>query len=132
MVDWDEALSKCEIDHSVDEVSWAKGGYKAGIDMLDSFIKNRLKHFSTKRNDPNIKALSNLSPWLHFGQISAQRCILEVKKYSKNYSESVASYCEEAIVRRELGDNFTFYNEHYDSLKGASDWAQKTLNDHRY
>ena len=35
------------------------------------------------------------------------------------------------IIRRELGDNFCFYNKHYDSLKGGYSWAQKTLNDHR-
>lgn len=49
------------------EVKWAKPGYKGGIEMLESFCKNRLKHFGTKRNDPNNSALSNLSPWLHFG-----------------------------------------------------------------
>lgn len=38
---------------------------------------------------------------------------------------------EEAIVRRELSDNFCFYNDHYDSIKGAPNWAQTTLNDHR-
>lgn len=43
----------------------------------------------------------------------------------------MAAYLEEAIVRRELSDNFCFYNEHYDSLKGCTNWAQKTLDDHR-
>ena len=33
---------------------------------------------------------------------------------------------EEGIVRRELADNFCFYNPHYDSLKGAAGWAQET------
>ena len=37
---------------------------------------------------------------------------------------------EEGIVRRELADNFCFYNPHYDAVKGAYDWARKTLAAH--
>lgn len=54
-----------------------------------------------------------------------------MQKYKSKYKDSVAAYLEEAIVRRELSDNFCFYNEHYDSLKGCTNWAQTTLNDHR-
>lgn len=28
------------------------------------------------------------------------------------------AFIEEAVIRRELADNFCFYNENYDSLKG--------------
>lgn len=34
------------------------------------------------------------------------------------------------MIRRELADNFCFYNENYDSVEGANDWAKKTLKDH--
>ena len=33
-------------------------------------------------------------------------------------------------MRRELSDNFCYYNDHYDSLQGASDWARNTLEKH--
>lgn len=52
-------------------------------------------------------------------------------KYKNNYKEGVDAFREEAIVRRELSDNFCFFNEHYDSLKGCTSWARQTLNDHR-
>lgn len=52
-------------------------------------------------------------------------------KYKHKYKEGVEAFREEAIVRRELSDNFCFYNEHYDSLKGCTAWARKTLEDHR-
>lgn len=68
---------------------------------------------------------------IFLGQISPQRCILQATKYKNKYKESVEAFREEAIVRRELADNFCFYNEHYDSLKGCAAWAQATLNDHR-
>lgn len=69
---------------------------------------------------------------LFAGQVSAQRCILVVKALKSKYSESVDAYIEEAIVRRELSDNFCFYNPKYDSIEGTNEWARKTLNDHRY
>ena len=37
---------------------------------------------------------------------------------------------EELNVRSSLSDNFCYYNDSYDSLKGAADWAQKTLQEH--
>lgn len=36
------------------------------------------------------------------------------------------------IIRRELSENFCFYNKNYDSIAGAENWAQITLNEHRY
>lgn len=47
------------------------------------------------------------------------------------FTESVNSYCEEVIVRRELSDNFCFYNPNYDRIEGAPNWAQETLKIHR-
>ncbi|CAG9581750.1 unnamed protein product [Danaus chrysippus] len=130
-IDWDKAIETREADKSVGPIEWAGPGYDNAVKTLKSFLDKRLKVFATKRNDPTQDALSNLSPWFHFGQISAQRVALCVKEYKGKYTESVNSYLEEAIVRRELADNFCFYCEHYDSIKGASQWAQKTLDDHR-
>ena len=60
-----------------------------------------------------------------------QRAILRVREFRSKAKESVEAFIEEAVVRRELADNFCFYNQdHYDSIKGANDWAQKTLQDH--
>lgn len=39
---------------------------------------------------------------------------------------------EEAVSHRELADNFCFYSDHYDDIKGAYNWAQKTLEDHKF
>uniref|UniRef100_A0A1A8KZS4 Deoxyribodipyrimidine photo-lyase n=2 Tax=Nothobranchius pienaari TaxID=704102 RepID=A0A1A8KZS4_9TELE len=129
-VDWDEALASLDVDRSVEEPQWAKPGTAAGMAMLESFIDVRLKLFNTHRNDPNSAALSQLSPWIRFGHLSAQRVALQVRRCGKNATESVASFIEELVVRRELTDNFCFYNENYDSVKGAYEWAQKTLKDH--
>uniref|UniRef100_A0A4W5QRD1 Deoxyribodipyrimidine photo-lyase n=1 Tax=Hucho hucho TaxID=62062 RepID=A0A4W5QRD1_9TELE len=129
-VDWAEALSSLEVDRTVEEVDWAKSGTAAGIAMLESFIDLRLKNFSTQRNNPNSSAVSQLSPWIRFGHLSSQRVVLQVKCCGKSAGESVSSFTEELVVRRELTDNFCFYNPSYDRVKGANDWAQKTLKDH--
>lgn len=130
-VDWKAAYDSLECDMSIDEVPNLQAGYKAACKQLKEFCGKRLKLFHEKRNDPTQNALSGLSPWFHFGQISVQRCVLEVRNYSSKFKESVEAFCEEAIVRRELADNFCYYNKNYDNLKGLHEWAFKTLNDHR-
>ncbi|XP_030608569.1 CPD photolyase isoform X2 [Archocentrus centrarchus] len=129
-VDWDKTLASLEVDRTVEETEWAKPGTKAGMDMLESFIDVRLKLFGSQRNDPNAPALSQLSPWLRFGQLSAQRVALQVQRSGKNAGQSIPAFIEELVVRRELTDNFCFYNKKYDSVEGAYEWAQKTLKDH--
>ncbi|XP_028986920.1 CPD photolyase isoform X2 [Betta splendens] len=129
-VDWDKTLASLNVDRSVGETAWASAGTRAGMAVLQSFIDERLKLFKTHRNDPNAAALSQLSPWIRFGHLSAQRVALQVKHCKKGSSESVASFLEELVVRRELTDNFCFYNKNYDSVEGAYDWAQQTLKAH--
>lgn len=129
-VDWDKTLASLQVDRTVGEPEWATPGTKAGMAMLESFIDVRLKQFDTKRNDPNAAALSQLSPWIRFGHLSAQRVALQVERSGKSAGHSVSSFIEELVVRRELTDNFCFYNKKYDSVEGAYEWAQKTLKDH--
>ncbi|CAO1352263.1 unnamed protein product [Diamesa serratosioi] len=130
-IDWDKALKSVKVDLTVDSVEWAQPGYTNAVAMLESFINERLQHYSTKRNDPLLNFLSNLSPYFHFGQISVQRAIIEVQKYKKKYKESVETFTEEAVVRRELADNFCYYNKNYDNFDGLADWAKKSLNEHK-
>lgn len=81
--DWNKADSFLEVDRSVGEVTWAKPGTVAGLNMLQSFCEKRLKHFSTSRNDPNKQALSNLSPWMHFGKLCQCSGIIMSLAYPK-------------------------------------------------
>ncbi|KAL9267876.1 Deoxyribodipyrimidine photo-lyase-like protein [Drosera capensis] len=119
----------------VPEIDWCEPGEAAAREMLmgseEGFLSKRLKGYATDRNNPlKPRALSGLSPYLHFGHISAQRCALEARSVRKLSPEAVDAFLEELIVRRELADNFCYYQPHYDSLKGAWEWARKTLMDH--
>jgi deoxyribodipyrimidine photo-lyase len=130
-INWKSVLDYVKADPTIDKVDWIEPGYKNACGVLHSFIHKRLKLYETKRNDPTVDALSNLSPYFHFGQIAVQRAIIEVSKHKSKSAQAVDAFREEAIVRRELSDNFCYYNKNYDNLNGLHDWAKKTLNDHR-
>lgn len=125
-VDWEEAMTSLMIDRTVKEVAWCKPGEAAATQAMHRFLSTRLRLFDTHRNDPNVHACSDLSPYFHFGQLSVARVLLEMRKAKK----SSASFVEEAVVRRELSDNFCFYNPHYDSLEGCYGWARDSLQAH--
>ena len=95
-------------------------GYTGGIAQLESFINDRVLHFALSRNDPNKTALSNLSPWLHYGQISPHRALLIIAKLRPKYKEACDSFIEEAFVRRELADNFCYYQSNCKEEKTSS------------
>jgi deoxyribodipyrimidine photo-lyase len=128
--DWSKAFNTLNADRSVNEVSWMAPGERAALKALKHFIQRKLSLYAEARNDPSKDGQSNLSPYLHFGQLSAQRVALEVHK-SDTDQASKEAFLEELIVRRELSDNFCFYNPRYDSFDGFPAWAQRTLNKHR-
>ena len=129
-INWKEVTNSLKVNSEVKEVDWIKPGEKAAANALENFLEKGLTKYSEERNDPNKNALSNLSPYLHFGQISAQRIALTVQQfYQKNISAD--AYLEELIVRRELSDNFCYFNPNYDLFDGFHHWAKETLNKHR-
>ncbi|GFR43830.1 hypothetical protein Agub_g4951, partial [Astrephomene gubernaculifera] len=136
-VDWEALLEEVLTRGSeVPEVDWCKPGEEAALAALNGpsgFLSpSRLSLYDTKRNDPSTpKALSGLSPYLHFGQLAPQRAALEAAKHRAKYKAAVESYLEELVVRRELSDNFCHYTPDYDRLSCAAEWARESLNKHR-
>lgn len=126
--DWD-ALRAAYEHKPVPPISWCEPGEVAAHDALDAFCSDgRLTVFAAKRNDPNARAISDLSPYYHFGHISPQRAALQVK--ARGSGEGVKAFLEESIVRRELTDNYVLYEPNYDSLDAAAGWARETLQVH--
>ena len=93
-------------------------------------MQKKLASYETQRNDPTVDGQSNLSPYLHFGHISAQRVAFDIQE-SDAPKKDKDVFLEELIVRRELSDNFCFYNENYDSFEGFPSWARTSLAKHR-
>lgn len=115
------------INHYLD---WIKAGEISAKKHLQDFINNKLRSYHINKNKPSIDGLSNLSPFLHFGMISSQRIALEVLK--SDFSDMAKqSYLEELIVRKELADNYCYYNQNYDNFEGFPEWAKNSLNLHR-
>lgn len=127
---WDDISKELRVDKTIKPVKWIKSGEDEAFKVLDSFIENRLEYFAEKRNNPNEDACSGLSPYLHFGQISAQQVALSVVN-SKASSENKDAFLEELIIRKELADNYCYYNKNYDSVDGFDNWAKATLEEHK-
>lgn len=126
---FNDLIKNLEIDFDVSEIDWLKPGEKNAKKQLKNFINKKLHNYEQDRNDPNLDAQSNLSPYLHFGQICSQTIVLEINKVKGSF-KSKKAFLEELIVRKELSDNFCFYNKNYDNYKSFPKWAMKTLNNH--
>lgn len=128
--DWGRLSGAPRAGRTVKAVDWIVPGEKAAGKALRRFIEKKIGAYDAGRNDPSKDCQSNLSPYLHFGHLSAQRTALEVMKKVPDVPMR-SSFLEELIVRRELSDNFCFYNPSYDSFEGFPGWAKTTLNSHR-
>jgi deoxyribodipyrimidine photo-lyase len=128
-------------------------GSKEALSRLQVFLTERLPSYATDRNNPLLLAQSDLSPYFHYGMLAPQRVALEVAKLvdapiedimhaKKNKAkvddnapleliDHASAYLEELVVRRELSDNFCFYNKNYDTVAGFPDWAKKSLDKER-
>ncbi|MGM0442212.1 MAG: deoxyribodipyrimidine photo-lyase [Elusimicrobiota bacterium] len=128
-INWNKLKDGLKFKEEVLKVKSVKPGSKNGFKKLDYFIKNSLNKYD-QRNDPSNDFQSGLSCYLHFGQISSQRVALKVKKSGASDSQ-IEAFLEELIVRKELSDNFCYYNKDYDNFKGFPEWAQKSLKAHK-
>lgn len=127
----------------------AQPGEKEAAKHLSRFIGSDLIHYAMNRNDIANDQQSGLSPYLHFGHISSLRVALEIVAMSDRrpllYEEvklashgdvpsiydGVNALLEEMVVRKELADNFCYYEQNYTSLSAGPDWAQKSLTAHQ-
>lgn len=123
-------------------------GETAARTRLADFINHGLSTYASGRNDIAEDHQSNLSPYLHFGQISSLRVALDVLEAvgrepllfeqprmpspgpAPSPEDGMNALFEEMIVRKELSDNFCFHNAEYDALASAPGWARQTLDDH--
>jgi deoxyribodipyrimidine photo-lyase len=105
-----------------------RGGTGQARAHLVRFLQRGLDRYAAERNDPLAEAVSNQSPYLHFGQISPLEVALQVQAHGGPGAEA---YLEELIVRRELAANMVHYNPGYDCYEQAVPaWAQATLAHH--
>jgi deoxyribodipyrimidine photo-lyase len=140
-------IKKLPIDHGVEMIIGA-GGYNRGSELLDLFINDKLPFYDEKRNLPEEDATSNLSPYLHFGHISAHEIFHRLQQKEKwhpgrlsdrsmghkegwwGMGNSAEAFLDQLITWRELGFNMCRYNKDYEKFKSLPGWAKQTLKTH--
>jgi deoxyribodipyrimidine photo-lyase len=125
-----ELVAGCEINHDVKPSPVFMGGYPEARKRLDVFLEDRLSRYAKESNQPSKHATSELSPYLHFGQISELEIALAVRDYAEEHRLIADDFLEELIVRRELAFNFARFAEDPKSLDSAPDWCRKTMAKH--
>ncbi|MEQ9406621.1 MAG: deoxyribodipyrimidine photolyase [Fuerstiella sp.] len=144
-----ETLAGLPIDQTVGP-ALLDGGTGAARRQLRSFIKNRLHRYADDRNQPDDDPSSGLSPYLHFGHISANEVFSAVAdseewsvsdlgsvKQTKGsrsgwwqMSPAAESFLDELITWRELGYNACCHDPNYDQYESLPEFARITLEEH--
>jgi deoxyribodipyrimidine photo-lyase len=139
----------CEflIDHSVAPTA-TPGGAGAAQKRLRNFIESQLSQYDESRNKPEREVTSGLSPYLHFGHISAHQVFAETMALNGwspskiadkangssegwwGASSHVESFIDQLITWREIGYNMCSRRNDYMQYESLPNWAQKTLDEH--
>ena len=125
-----ELVASCEIDHSVKPSTAYRGGSRAAEQRLTHFLEKNLRRYAKGRNEPSEHATSNLSPYLHFGQISSLQVALAAKAFAAEHKLVADEFLEELIVRRELAFNYARFAKNVRGFEDLPDWARKTMEKH--
>ncbi len=123
-----------------------RGGAVAGGRVVDALLADRLERYED-RNHPDEDVASGLSPYLHFGHVSAPevvRRVLEREGWhpgrlgevtgSKGawwgVSPAAEAFLDQLVTWRELGAAFCHHVPRFDRYDTLPDWALATLAEH--
>jgi photolyase PhrII len=122
-------VSGCDIDHAVRPVAAIPGGPAAGRRRLVRFLETGLPRYADARNDPNEPdAVSRLSPYLHFGNVSINEVLLAARDAGP--ADQYAKFQDEALVWRELTHNFVYRDPRHRTVEAIPAWAREQLSRH--
>jgi deoxyribodipyrimidine photo-lyase len=126
----------------------SRGGTTEARLALRRFVAGRLARYDEERNQPGREVSSGLSPYLHFGHLSAHEVFAMVAR-SKAWSardlssrvdgsrsgwwgmgKSAEAFLDQLVTWRELGFNMCAHREDYDQYDSLPDWARRTLARH--
>jgi len=142
------ALSRLPIDHDVSATE-IRGGFAAAQAAFNRFVDERLADYAEQRNEPERRATSELSPYLHFGHIGSHQVLAqlfaeenwdigrlapEAKGKRSGWwglSPSAEAFVDQLVTWRELGFNFCAFRRDGDRFESLPQWARATLEKHR-
>jgi len=135
------------IEHDVGAVP-GMGGPVAASKALARFLDRSFSDYLSLRNEPAAECQSYLSPYLHFGHISAHEVFLAIvgrEDWSPGRlaekpngsrtgwwgaAEATEAFLDQLITWRELGHNMAALEPTYQDFESLPAWAQGTLNHH--
>lgn len=141
-IDW----SSFDIDHSVAPTDM-RGGRSEARRRWQNFLNQRSLRYNEDRNHPDSDGSSHLSPYLHFGHISAHEIFFELLEHEGfapqqlarpngkvngfwNMSASTEAFLDQLLTWREIGFNQCFLDRHYDSYRSLPAWVRASLQKH--
>lgn len=142
------SLAALPIDHRVEPVAGVRGGDEAGAAVLARFLEERLEAYGEGRNQPEEEVTSGLSPYLHFGFVSAHQLFAAVAEHERwtparlgtstrgakegwwGMSAAAEKFLDEAVTWREVGFNLASRRDDFDRYESLPEWARRTLETH--
>jgi deoxyribodipyrimidine photo-lyase len=156
-----QAIAALPIDHAVGAVdavntARARGGARAAGAALSSFLKEKLDRYPDERDHPDSAVASGLSPYLHFGHLSAHEVFAKVARQEgegggegEGYAEgrldaacagkregfwgmspAAEAFLDQLVTWREIGFNVCDMRPDYDQYASLPGWARATLEKH--
>ncbi|MEP6955574.1 MAG: deoxyribodipyrimidine photo-lyase, partial [Chthoniobacterales bacterium] len=134
-LDWrnpEVVLRKLKVDRSVAPVpEHFRGGALEAEKIFHRFCDGLLGDYKDTRNQPQTNNVSQMSKYLHFGQISPVWLALQARERLPEVEQiNVDSFIDELLVRRELSMNWVEFTAGYEGYECLPDWTQKTLAEH--
>lgn len=141
-------LAALPLDGAVGEVALEGGEIAAGA-RLRSFL-NRLSAYEERRNHPDDDGGSGLSPYLHFGHLSAHevfQALIEREEWGPErlaekasggrsgwwgLSASAEAFLDQLVTWREIGFNAAVHLPAFDKYASLPEWARATLATHAH
>lgn len=131
----DKFINQNGISKHVKKTNHFIGGSSEAFKRLKTFIHDKANDYPD-RNEPGKHITSTLSPYIHFGQISTQRMLVQFKEALEKGVINEQAYdavVEQVFVRRELAFNYTYYNTGYDAFDTMTEpWAYQTMKEHEH
>lgn len=125
-----------------------RGGFLAGADVLRRFLQEGLPRYAQQRSQPSLSVASGLSPYLHFGQVSAHQVLTALMRGQDWQPCDISprpggskdgmwgtdvnreGFLDELVTWRELGYVFCNQRPDYDRYESLPGWARATLEAH--
>ena len=140
------SLARLPVDHTVAPTA-LKGGDVAARARLRGFLDADLGAYGVDRNHPDRDRTSRLSPYLHWGHISAHEIFHTLARQEGwlgqvasratgaregwwGMSPTAESFIDQFVTWRELGYNMTAKRDDYAEYSSLPDWARRSLDAH--